>query len=50
MGDVNQMYDYFHEGIEIIFDMYASLKPLSNKQIKQTKKPWITNEILNEIS
>lgn len=44
------MYNYFHEGLEILLDMHAPLKPLSNKQIKKTKKPWITNEILNQIT
>ena len=43
------MYNCFHEDISQLLEVHAPLKPLTNKQIKQSQKPWIDDNILTQI-
>ena len=41
---------FFHNALTILFNIHAPLKKLSNKETKQTTKPWISNKILSLIA
>ena len=47
--DVNLKYDFFHESISLLLEMHAPLKPLTNKQIKESQKPWVDKYIISLI-
>ncbi|XP_057314785.1 uncharacterized protein LOC130655975 [Hydractinia symbiolongicarpus] len=41
--DINSMYDFFHDKIGLLIDKHAPLKSISNKKMKQRRKPWIND-------
>ena len=45
-NSTDDKYNFFHNSISNLFDEFVPLKKLSKKEIKQLKKPWITNSIL----
>ena len=47
---LDSRYEHFQNSILHVIQRHAPLKPLSKKQQKQRKKPWITNGILKSIS
>ena len=48
-NDVNLSLDNFIRIIECLLDKHAPFVKVSNKQLKNKSKPWLTNEILNSI-
>ena len=47
--DINQKYELFHKNLVEVIDQNAPLKPLTKKEAKRQKKPWITKGILTSI-
>ena len=50
MNNPSNMYDLFHNTLSILFDMHCPIKPLSCKENKRLRKPWMTDSILNKSS
>ncbi len=48
--NANQMYNLFHSGLNILFEMHAPHKFLSKKELKLFKNPWMTKKILDKIN
>lgn len=42
-------YSYFHNNLLELINLHAPLKKVSKRQLKQSKKPWITKGILKSI-
>ena len=47
--DINQKYKLFHKNLVEVIDQNAPLKPMTKKEVKRQKKPWITKGILTSI-
>ena len=47
--DINQKYELFHKNLVEVINQNAPLKPLTKKEAKRQKKPWITKGILTSI-
>eukprot|EP00111_Clytia_hemisphaerica_P017884 TCONS_00052906-protein len=50
MEDANLMYEFFHKGMNLLFDIHAPFKLLTKNQRRKEKNPWMTNKILNKIN
>ena len=48
MKNADQMYTFFHTGLNLLFDMHAPITSLSKQQRRRQKNPWITQNILNK--
>lgn len=49
-NNVNQMFDSFYTCLSNIIDKHAPLKKLSKREVKMTRKAWITPGIKNSIA
>jgi len=49
MENVDQMYQYVHQGISLSLDLNCPVETLSKKELKRLQKLWIFEKILNQI-
>ena len=47
--DPNDMYNFFHNGISLLFEMHCPLKKISKKDYKKQQKPWVDDIIISNI-
>ena len=50
MKDTNTMYHFFHTGLSLLLDMHAPLRTKTKTEIKQSKKPWVSENLLKTIA
>ena len=43
------MYSFFHNGVNLLFEMHCPLKTMSRKELKKKKNPWIDTKILDKM-
>ena len=48
-GDINNSFSLLESKVNNIIEKYIPLKKLSKREIKRKQKPWISNEIKNEM-
>ena len=47
--DVNDMYNFFHTTISDLLDTHAPIKKVSPRKLKQQRKPWVNDGVLDMI-
>ena len=50
MKDTNTMYHFFHTSLSLLLDMHAPLRTKTKTEIKQSKKPWVSENLLKRIA
>ena len=49
LQDADKMYNFFHNGLSLLFDMHIPIKKLSKKDLKHQEKPWIKEQTIKKI-
>ena len=47
--DVNKKYDFFHNGLNILFEMHAPHRLTTKKELRKEDKPWMTEKMIKKI-